>query len=252
MANEGAAGSRPTKNIVARRQAKGKSKKSTISAGEILARAKSLHELSTKDYVKSLEAYGTGLMRVAKIQKILDGMKHDKTLYDPSNTQAKDDVYRDLKGAKNAIFFLEGIASISLSLLTIDDIVDNVEKDSILPEILDEIQRELKCKIKQEPNTRPTTDLSNDDKQPATLESQQTIQARFHSAADAKEIGKMLTQAREMKGLTKVAVAEQMDTSEGVIRSIELGKNSPKISTIERYAKVVGLKAEIHLYIEKE
>lgn len=103
-------------------------------------------------------------------------------------------------------------------------------------------------KSNEERNTAPIRTLTGSDnvnEQKESLPSR--LKPEFMVAADEKAIGKILSQAREKAGLTKVAVAKMVGTSEGAIRSLEAGKNSPSIRTLKRYTDAVGLKIEIHL-----
>ncbi len=87
----------------------------------------------------------------------------------------------------------------------------------------------------------PSTNSNLSDNEKSKL----TIQ--FTSSANALAVGKMLCEAREAAGLTKVAVAEAMGTSESSVRRMEAGGRSPSIDTIQRYAEAVGLKAVVIL-----
>src|SRR5215210_5226733 len=54
-----------------------------------------------------------------------------------------------------------------------------------------------------------------------------------------------LVALREQAGLTQVEVAQRMGTSQPVIARLEAGRRDPRLSTVERYARIVGAAVEI-------
>lgn len=67
-----------------------------------------------------------------------------------------------------------------------------------------------------------------------------------------KKVGKMLAEAREMKGLSQGDVAKLLDplatkNARTNISKIELGKRGMSLDFLERYAKALGCELEIFL-----
>jgi DNA-binding XRE family transcriptional regulator len=66
----------------------------------------------------------------------------------------------------------------------------------------------------------------------------------FHRLLAAVErsraILKELVEAREQAGLTQADVARSMGTSQPAVARLEWGESDPRLSTVERYAEVVG------------
>jgi DNA-binding XRE family transcriptional regulator len=57
-----------------------------------------------------------------------------------------------------------------------------------------------------------------------------------------------LLAARAKAGLTQEQVAESMGTTKSAVSRLEaLGKHSPSVSTLKKYAEAVGCEVEIHL-----
>lgn len=61
------------------------------------------------------------------------------------------------------------------------------------------------------------------------------------------KIGVILRQAREQMGATQVDVAEKLNTTKSVISRMENHAEDFKLSTLVRYAKVLGKKLRIEL-----
>jgi transcriptional regulator with XRE-family HTH domain len=64
--------------------------------------------------------------------------------------------------------------------------------------------------------------------------------------ADFK-IGALLRQAREEAGLTQEEVAERLETKKSAISRIENRAGDIRLSTLERYARAVGLRLSLEL-----
>src|SRR5438105_2327096 len=60
------------------------------------------------------------------------------------------------------------------------------------------------------------------------------------AAERARAVVKALAQARERAGLTQAEVARRMGTTQPAVARLERGEADPRLSTIERYAEVVG------------
>lgn len=56
-----------------------------------------------------------------------------------------------------------------------------------------------------------------------------------------------LVEARQNAGLRQIDVAEAMGTGQPAVSELESGENSPRIETLQRYARAIG--AEIIMYI---
>jgi DNA-binding XRE family transcriptional regulator len=61
------------------------------------------------------------------------------------------------------------------------------------------------------------------------------------------KIGVALRQAREEAGMTQAEVAEQLDTQKSAISRIENHAEDIRLSTLENYAKALGLNLKIQL-----
>jgi DNA-binding XRE family transcriptional regulator len=64
------------------------------------------------------------------------------------------------------------------------------------------------------------------------------------AAERARAVVKALAQARERAGLTQAEVARRMGTTQPAVARLERGEADPRLSTIERYAEVVGWRVE--------
>ena len=60
------------------------------------------------------------------------------------------------------------------------------------------------------------------------------------------QLARKLIEARVRAGLTQEEVAERMGTSQPTVARLESG-HKPSLKTLERYAKAVGMKVDIHL-----
>ena len=64
------------------------------------------------------------------------------------------------------------------------------------------------------------------------------------AAVRTRALVKALVQARERAGLTQAEVARRMGTTQPAVARLERGEADPRLSTIERYAEVVGWQLE--------
>ena len=64
------------------------------------------------------------------------------------------------------------------------------------------------------------------------------------AAIRARELIRRLAEARTRAGLTQTEVARRMGTTQPAIARFEAGGLDPRLSTVERYARVVGLRLE--------
>lgn len=64
------------------------------------------------------------------------------------------------------------------------------------------------------------------------------------AAERVRRVTRMLAEARERRGLTQAEVARRMGTSQPAIARLERGEADPRLSTVERYAQVVGIQFE--------
>jgi DNA-binding XRE family transcriptional regulator len=64
------------------------------------------------------------------------------------------------------------------------------------------------------------------------------------AAERARAIVKALTAERERIGLTQAEVARRMGTTQPAVARLERGEADPRLSTIERYAEVIGWQIE--------
>jgi ribosome-binding protein aMBF1 (putative translation factor) len=61
------------------------------------------------------------------------------------------------------------------------------------------------------------------------------------------KIGALLRQARESSGLTQEEIAKRLNTKKSAISRIENHAEDIKLSTLERFASVLGLKIEVSI-----
>ena len=72
--------------------------------------------------------------------------------------------------------------------------------------------------------------------------------AAYAERADEYELVRELLAARANAGLTQEQVAESMGTTKSAVSRLEaVGKPSPSVSTLKRYARAVGCEVEIRL-----
>lgn len=72
---------------------------------------------------------------------------------------------------------------------------------------------------------------------------------RFSVLAEEREIVRQLLAARTKAGLTQEAVAERMGTTKSAISRLESAgsRHAPSLSTLQKYAEVVGCKVQVRL-----
>jgi transcriptional regulator with XRE-family HTH domain len=74
---------------------------------------------------------------------------------------------------------------------------------------------------------------------------------RYTLALESRIAGQMLL-ARSLAGLTQDAVAEKMGTTKSAISRLEaVGKHTPSLATLKRYASAVGCELEVRLVSRK-
>ena len=70
----------------------------------------------------------------------------------------------------------------------------------------------------------------------------------YAEGADEYGLVRELLAARAKAGLTQGQVAESMGTTKSAVSRLEaVGKHSPSVSTLQRYARAVGCEVEIRL-----
>jgi len=72
--------------------------------------------------------------------------------------------------------------------------------------------------------------------------------AAYEERADEYELVRELLAARAKAGLTQEQVAECMGTTKSAVSRLEgIGKHSPSVGTLKKYARAVGCDVEIRL-----
>ena len=70
----------------------------------------------------------------------------------------------------------------------------------------------------------------------------------YAESADEYQLVRELLAARAKAGLTQEQVAESMGTTKSAVSRLEaVGKHSPSVSTLKKYARAVGCEVEIRL-----
>ena len=69
----------------------------------------------------------------------------------------------------------------------------------------------------------------------------------FEEGYETFKIGAMLKQAREASGLTQEEIAAQLHTKKSAISRIENHAEDIRLSTLEKFASVLGRKLEISI-----
>jgi HTH-type transcriptional regulator / antitoxin HipB len=69
----------------------------------------------------------------------------------------------------------------------------------------------------------------------------------FESGYEAFEFSVMLRQARERAGITQERVAKKLRTKKSAISRIENHAEDIRLSTLDRYARALGLRLRVHL-----
>ncbi len=73
------------------------------------------------------------------------------------------------------------------------------------------------------------------------------FQERYGEGYQSFKIGALLRQAREDSGLTKEEIAERLNTKKSAISRIENHAEDIKLSTLEKFASVLGRKIEVSI-----
>jgi transcriptional regulator with XRE-family HTH domain len=66
---------------------------------------------------------------------------------------------------------------------------------------------------------------------------------------DFKVLGKSLERARKDLGLSRVELARRIGTSDSVVYLMETGKYNPTMLMLDRYAKGLGVRIEIGVWL---
>jgi DNA-binding XRE family transcriptional regulator len=75
----------------------------------------------------------------------------------------------------------------------------------------------------------------------------------YAEGAEEYELVRELLAARAKAGLTQEQVAESMGTTKSAVSRLEaVGKHSPSVSTLKKYARAVGCEVEIRLVLAKK
>lgn len=69
--------------------------------------------------------------------------------------------------------------------------------------------------------------------------------AAYERARAAYEVGRMVRELREARGLSQRELAERMGTTQSVVGRLEAGGSRPTIVTLERVAHALGLQLEV-------
>jgi len=69
----------------------------------------------------------------------------------------------------------------------------------------------------------------------------------FEEGYQSFKIGVLLRQAREASGLTQEEIAQKLHTKKSAISRIENHSEDIKLSTLERFASVLGRKIEVSI-----
>ena len=69
----------------------------------------------------------------------------------------------------------------------------------------------------------------------------------FEAGYEAFEFSVMLREARERAGVTQEAIAKKLRTKKSAISRIENHAEDIRLSTLEKYAKALGMRIRVHL-----
>ena len=69
----------------------------------------------------------------------------------------------------------------------------------------------------------------------------------FESGYEAFEFSVMLREARERAGVTQEAIAKKLRTKKSAISRIENHAEDIRLSTLEKYARALGMKIKVQL-----
>jgi transcriptional regulator with XRE-family HTH domain len=72
--------------------------------------------------------------------------------------------------------------------------------------------------------------------------------AGYAQARLASEIGRMVRELREARGLSQRALAGRMGTTQSVVGRLEAGGSRPTIVTLDRVASALGVRMEVRFH----
>ena len=72
--------------------------------------------------------------------------------------------------------------------------------------------------------------------------------AGYEQARSAYEIGRMVRELREARGLSQRELAARMGTTQSVVGRLEAGGSRPTIVTLDRVADALGLRLEVRFH----
>ncbi|MDM8547593.1 helix-turn-helix transcriptional regulator [Candidatus Venteria ishoeyi] len=78
-------------------------------------------------------------------------------------------------------------------------------------------------------------------------EADKAFEHGFEEGYQAFKIGALLKQAREASGLTQEEIAEKLHTKKSAISRIENHAEDIRLSTLEKFASVLGRKLEVSI-----
>ena len=73
-------------------------------------------------------------------------------------------------------------------------------------------------------------------------------QAAYDQARSAYEIGRMVRELREARGLSQRELAARMGTTQSVVGRLEAGGSRPTIVTLDRVATALGVRLEVRFH----
>lgn len=75
-----------------------------------------------------------------------------------------------------------------------------------------------------------------------------TSMEAYDQARAAYEVGRMVRELREARGLSQRQLAERMGTTQSVVGRLESGGSRPTLATLERVADALSLQLEIRFH----
>ena len=72
------------------------------------------------------------------------------------------------------------------------------------------------------------------------------LKKHYQQLAPEFELAREFIKARVQANMTQADVAKKMQTTQSVIARLESGRTIPSVKTIERFAKAVGMRFELH------
>lgn len=73
------------------------------------------------------------------------------------------------------------------------------------------------------------------------------VREAYEDAKRRRNLFRTFNLVRRVKGISQVEMAEAMKTSQSAISDIEKGLKDPRLSTLQRMARAVGLELHVHL-----